>query len=50
MHGENGRDGFDFQDQRIGDDDIGLEAVADLFVFVEDGDWDLSGEGYAGAP
>lgn len=50
VNGENGHDGLDFEDERMGDDDVGFEAVADLFVFVEDGDWDLSGEVHACPP
>ena len=47
MDWQDDADGFDFQDKLARDDDICLEAVADFFALIEDGNCDLPGEGYA---
>ena len=45
MDGQDGADGFDFQDKLAGDDNIRLDAVADFCALIEDGNCDLPGEG-----
>ena len=47
MDWQDGADGFDFQDKRACDDDIRLEAVADIRAAVEDVNCDLPSEGNA---